>query len=103
MYFIGCGQEIGRSRHSRTVLIEASEQTGLIPTADRTASGDRDYSKNDANMLRFIRRPCDFAFAIGKIDALIELWHAGSRHNAYVKRIVGVRSVCPREKKKCFR
>lgn len=43
-------------------MIRYYEQTGLIPAADRTASGYRNYSDTDVHMLRFIRRSRDLGF-----------------------------------------
>ena len=81
---------IGQTAKSSGVsakMIRYYEQTGLIPTASRTASGYRDYSKTDVNMLRFIRRARDLGFSIVEIDELLGLWRNKSRKSAEVKRL----------------
>ena len=52
-------------------MIRYYEQTGLIPAADRRASGYRDYSTTDVHMLRFIRRARDLGFPIPEIAQLV--------------------------------
>lgn len=68
-------------------MIRYYEQTGLIPPADRTASGYRDYSDNDVHMLRFIRRSRDLGFSVAEINELLGLWRDRSRQSADVKRV----------------
>lgn len=68
-------------------MIRYYEQTGLIPPAERTASGYRDYSDKDVHMLRFIRRARDLGFAVPEINALLGLWRDRERHSADVKRV----------------
>ena len=68
-------------------MIRYYEQTGLIPQADRTASGYRDYSASEVHMLRFVRRARDLGFPVAEIHGLLELWRDRTRHSADVKRI----------------
>lgn len=68
-------------------MIRYYEQTGLIPQADRTASGYRDYSGSDVHVLRFIRRARDLGFSVAAINDLLGLWRDESRHSAEVKRL----------------
>lgn len=68
-------------------MIRYYEQTGLIPPADRKASGYRDYSETDVHMLRFIRRARDLGFSVAKIEELLGLWRDRGRQSADVKRI----------------
>lgn len=68
-------------------MIRYYEQTGLIPEADRTASGYRDYSDSDVHMLSFIRRARDLGFSVNEIDELLELWRDETRQSAEVKRL----------------
>jgi len=68
-------------------MIRYYEQTGLIPKADRTDSGYRDYSPSDVHMLRFIRRARDLGFPVAEINDLLSLWRDKSRQSADVKRI----------------
>ncbi len=68
-------------------MIRYYEQSGLIPPADRTASGYRDYSAKDVHELRFIRRARDLGFSVSEIEELLGLWRDRSRQSADVKRI----------------
>ena len=68
-------------------MIRYYEQTGLIPLADRRASGYRDYAETDVHMLRFIRRARDLGFSVAEIGELLGLWRDKSRQSAEVKRI----------------
>lgn len=52
------------------------EEVGLIPPAQRRASGQRVYDASAAELLRFIRRCRDFGFTLEQIRALVSL--AGS-------------------------
>lgn len=81
---------IGQAAKSSGVsakMIRYYEQTGLVPPADRTASGYRDYSDTDVHMLRFIRRARDLGFSVAEIGELLELWRDKSRQSSEVKRI----------------
>ena len=81
---------IGQAAKSSGVsakMIRYYEQTGLIPPADRRASGYRDYSETDIHMLRFIRRARDLGFSVAAIGDLLGLWRDQSRHSSEVRRI----------------
>ena len=81
---------IGQAAKSSGVsakMIRYYEQTGLIPPADRRASGYRDYSDTDVHMLRFIRRARDLGFSVAEIGELLGLWRDTSRQSSEVKRI----------------
>lgn len=68
-------------------MIRYYEQTGLIPPADRTASGYRDYSDKDVHVLRFIRRSRDLGFSVAEISELLALWQDRSRQSSDVKAL----------------
>ena len=68
-------------------MIRYYEQTRLIPAADRTASGYRDYSDTDVHMLRFIRRARDLGFSVAEIGSLLSLWRDETRQSSDVKRL----------------
>lgn len=72
---------IGQASKASGVLakmIRYYEQTGLIPAADRTASGYRDYSDADVHMLRFVRRR-DLGFSVAEIGDLLGFWRDQTR------------------------
>lgn len=68
-------------------MIRYYEQTGLIPSAGRAASGYRTYTGTDVQMLRFIRRARDLGFQVEAIGELLALWRDRSRHSADVKQL----------------
>jgi len=68
-------------------MIRYYEQTGLIPSAGRTASGYRTYTGTDVQMLRFIRRARDLGFSMPEIATLLGLWQDKARASSQVKSI----------------
>lgn len=68
-------------------MIRYYEQTGLIPPAQRTESGYRDYGDKEVHMLGFIRRARDLGFSVEVIGELLGLWTDQSRRSADVRQI----------------
>ena len=68
-------------------MIRYYEQAGLIPEADRSASGYRIYGDADVHRLRFIRRARELGFGMPAITDLLGLWNDRSRRSADVKRL----------------
>lgn len=68
-------------------MIRYYEQTGLIPPAQRTDSGYRDYSDRDVHMLSFVRRARDLGFSVEVIGELLGLWTDQSRRSADVRQL----------------
>ena len=68
-------------------MIRYYESVGLVPEADRRASGYRDYGTKDVHRLRFVRRARDLNFSVEQIRELLRLWSDQHRSNADVKRI----------------
>lgn len=68
-------------------MIRYYEQTGLIPAAERTTSGYRDYSDDDVHRLRFVRRARDLGFSVAEIGELLGLWGDETRHSSEVKKL----------------
>lgn len=80
------GQASGVSGVS-TKMIRYYERTGLIKSAERTASGYRVYTKSDVHTLQFIRRARDLGFSVSQIESLLALWHNRDRASADVKAL----------------
>ncbi|MFO1122782.1 MAG: Cu(I)-responsive transcriptional regulator [Hyphomicrobiales bacterium] len=68
-------------------MVRYYESIGLLPAADRTASGYRSYTASDVHRLRFVRRARDFGFEMEEIRNLLALWQDRSRSSKDVKRI----------------
>ncbi len=68
-------------------MIRYYESIGLIPTALRTAAGYRDYSDEDAQTLRFLRRARDLGFSVEQMTELLVLWRDRGRASADVKQV----------------
>jgi MerR family gold-responsive transcriptional activator of gol and ges genes len=68
-------------------MIRYYEQTSLIPPAQRTESGYRDYSEKDVHMLSFVRRARDLGFSVEVIGELLGLWTDRSRRSSDVRQL----------------
>lgn len=56
-----------------TPTIRYYEEIGLLPPAQRTESGQRNYSKADIERLTFIKQCRDFGFSIERVKLLLDL------------------------------
>nr|WP_267473045.1 Cu(I)-responsive transcriptional regulator [Stenotrophomonas rhizophila] len=68
-------------------MIRYYESIGLIPPATRSEAGYRNYTTQEANSLRFIRRSRDLGFTVEQISELLMLWRDGERTSADVKKV----------------
>ena len=68
-------------------MIRYYESVGLMPPAERSAAGYRQYNATDVQTLRFIRRSRDLGFSLDRIRQLIGLWKDKSRKSHDVKRL----------------
>jgi MerR family copper efflux transcriptional regulator len=70
MYTIG---KLAKATGVNTPTIRYYEEIGLLPEADRTASGPRAYGDEDLDRLVFVRRCRDFGFSIEQVRLLAGL------------------------------
>jgi Cu(I)-responsive transcriptional regulator len=68
-------------------MIRHYETIGLVPAADRRSSGYRDYSQDEINRLRFVRRSRELGFSIDRIRDLLRLWSDRERNDAEVRQV----------------
>jgi len=68
-------------------MIRHYEGVGLLPPANRTVSGYRQYSDKDVSTLRFIRHCRDLGFSLGQIGELLDLWQNRKRSSRQVKAL----------------
>ena len=63
------------------------ESIGLIPKAARGGNGYRDYSDNDVEVLRFIKRSRSLGFSVENVANLLDLWRNKHRASSDVKAV----------------
>ena len=68
-------------------MIRHYEELGLLPAAQRTESGYRQYEQNDVHTLRFIRHARDLGFSLTEIAELMSLWQNRRRPSRQVKAL----------------
>ena len=68
-------------------MIRHYEELGLLPAAQRTESGYRQYERNDVHTLRFIRHSRDLGFSLTEIAELVSLWQNRRRPSRQVKAL----------------
>lgn len=73
-----------------TKMIRHYEGVQLLPPAQRTESGYRQYTENDVRSLQFIRRARDLGFSIDEIRDLLSLWQDRNRSSRQVKALAAV-------------
>ncbi len=70
MFTIGA---LAKAAGVTTPTVRYYEDIGLLPKADRTSGGQRNYSQDDVGRLTFIRQCRDFGFGIDQVRVLLEL------------------------------
>ena len=79
--------QAARASGATAKMIRHYEAIGLVAPAGRRDSNYRDYSAEDVERLRFVRRARDLGFPIERIRDLLALWGDRERSSAEVKRI----------------
>ncbi|MGO4568259.1 helix-turn-helix domain-containing protein [Rhizobium sp. 2YAF20] len=64
---------LAKATGTSTPTIRYYEEIGLLPTANRTASGQRNYDESDIGRLTFIKQCRDFGFSIEQVRVLVDL------------------------------
>jgi len=67
------------------------ESINLIPPAERTDAGYRQYSERDVQTLHFIKRARGLGFTVAEVAELLSLYNDRDRASAEVKAIVDAR------------
>jgi Cu(I)-responsive transcriptional regulator len=79
--------EAARAAGMSAKMIRHYEQIGLIPAADRTDAGYRQYGARDVAVLRFVRQARLLGFSMEQIAGLIGLWSDRTRASRQVKQL----------------
>ncbi len=66
------------------------ESIGLMPAADRTEGGYRQYTDKDVQTLHFIRRARNLGFTVSDVEDLLSLYRDRDRGSADVNRIAEI-------------
>jgi len=83
---LNIGEAAGASGVSAK-MIRHYEGVGLLPQAQRTEAGYRQYGDADVRTLRFIRHSRDLGFSLQEIATLVSLWQDRSRPSREVKAL----------------
>jgi len=68
-------------------MIRHYEELALLPAAQRTEFGYRQYGDNEVHTLRFIRHSRDLGFSLAEIAELVSLWQNRRRPSRMVKAL----------------
>lgn len=68
-------------------MIRHYEGVGLLPQAQRTEAGYRQYGESDVRTLRFVRHSRDLGFSLQEVAQLVSLWQDRGRPSREVKAL----------------
>lgn len=68
-------------------MIRHYESIELLPQANRTDTGYRQYGEKDVSTLKFIRRSRDLGFSLEEVRSLLGLWQDQARPSREVKAL----------------
>ncbi|NEH32579.1 MerR family transcriptional regulator [Rhizobium ruizarguesonis] len=78
---------LAKATGTSTPTIRYYEEIGLLPPANRTASGQRNYDESDVGRLTFIKQCRDFGFSIEQVRVLLDLSVSSERDCAETRDI----------------
>ena len=64
------------------------EDRGILPGPNRTSSGYRDYSDEDIELLKFVRRLRSLELPLHDVQQVVELWAEGKAPCAVVRKSI---------------
>jgi len=79
--------EAAKSSGVPAKTIRYYESIALIPPAQRTGAGYRDFDRKDIETLRFIQRARSLGFSVKDVATLLDLWRNRSRASSDVKAL----------------
>lgn len=68
-------------------MIRHYESVRLLPKANRTVAGYRQYTDKDVGVLRFIRNARDLGFSLDQIRELLGLWQNRKRPSRQIRSL----------------